>query len=149
MWSKSYWKPMGDWQKDPSTTKTVRMIHMEWNRKVREAITLGTWVLRRGHKRVRRSCRFRDPPWGASSSNHFIAHSPLGSNAGRMHLLRWFENQWNWQWGCKKPRVHSWRAHTLWAEWSGLEVSCDYPAPAPAKHPFWPPCAPWHCSTLG
>ena len=86
---------MGDWQKDPSTTETVRMIHMEWNRKEREAITLGTCVLRRGHTRVGRSRRFRDPPCGASSSNHFIAHSALGSNTGRMHLLRWFENQWN------------------------------------------------------
>ena len=77
----------------------------------------------------------------------------LGSNARRMSPLSWFKNQWDWQWGFRKPRLHSWRVHTCWltppkkCRGNRLKLLCgpeQFPAIALAptlaqgKHLLWP-----------
>ena len=71
-----------------------------------------------------------------------------------MNPLSWFQNQWDWQQSCKKPRLHSWRTHTLLltlgngreqieTAWDSSQFPVTAPvcSPAQADYPLRPTCS--------
>lgn len=115
-----------------------------------------TCVLRRGHKRVGGHTGSEIFPGERAAQTTLLGTQPWGPTLGGCVSLG----------GLQTSRTDSEAVRNLefireehtrsgllpkQGRGSGLEVSCDNPAPAPApaKHSFWPPCAPWHCSTLG
>ena len=69
-----------------------------------------TSTLGRGHRRGRGLQV--NLPWEVSSAHHILGVLVPGSDSRKINSLTWFEKQWDWQQGYRKPRLCLWRAHT-------------------------------------
>lgn len=63
-------------------------------RRGKEAIKSGPVSLRKDTEEVGNDAE-RASPQGLNGSRHIFGASDLGSEAGKMSLLSWFENQWD------------------------------------------------------
>ena len=151
-WRHSHWKQTGDWQKDSCKTKVVRKIHTESGRKGREAIRLGPLSLG-GNTEGKGNYMGLEilSPWGVRCLSHILDTPGLGSNTRKTSPLSWFGNQWNWQEGCKKHRLCSWRmcTHVLPPKTrrrKKTETAWDsgqFPETTPPHGPTWADCWLW------
>lgn len=82
--------------KERSTGSKVERQKSDWVR---------THALTRRHRKGGRYHGQGDSPWGVRGSSHMLGTSALRSDTRTMSPLSWFENQWDKQEDCKKPRL--------------------------------------------
>ena len=111
MWSNSHWKQTGDCQEDLYNWGCKKAQH-GIRYKEKRSDQVGTFIHGRWHRKGGVLHSLWDPLWLVSSANHILGTPALRSDTGKMSPLSWFEKQWDWQQGCKKRRLHSWKAHT-------------------------------------